>query len=128
MKPRGEDRGEHDARLLAGVDDRVAAAERDFQRLLDDDVLARPRGGHGRLQMGPAGRADGDDVHRRVGQHLVELVIGLAAGRRGQFVGGGGHWSKQATSLAPRTSPIALAWNCDHPATNYAEPEHDENL
>ena len=91
------------------VDDLVAAAERDFQRLFDDHVLARPGGGHGRLQVRPAGRADGDHVDRRIGQHLVELVVGLAAGRFGQPSAAAGTLSKQATSFAPRTSAIARA-------------------
>ena len=33
-----------------------------------------------------AGRADGDHVDRRIGQHVVQVVIGLAAGGLGQPV------------------------------------------
>ena len=40
-------------------------SQRDLQRLLDDHVLAGPGGGHGRLQVRTAGRADRDDVDRR---------------------------------------------------------------
>ena len=73
--------------LPARFDDPVAAAERDFQRLLDDDVFAGPGGGHGRLHVRPAGRADGDHLDGRIGQHGVQIVVGRAAGGLGQLVG-----------------------------------------
>ena len=109
VKPRGKDRGQHDARLVAGVDDLVAAFERDLQRLLDDHVFARPGRRHGRLQMGTAGRADRHHVDLRVGQHRVQIVVGRAAGDFGQPSAAAGTVSKQATTLAPRMSAIALA-------------------
>ena len=87
VEPRGEDGRADHARLVARFDDLVAAAERDFQRLLDDHVLAGPGGGHGGLQVRPAGRADRDHVDRRIGQHGFQVVVGLAAGGLGQLVG-----------------------------------------
>ena len=84
---------EHHAGLVAGLDDLVAAAERDFQRLFDDHVLAGPGGGHGRLQVRPAGRADRDHVDRRIGQHRVQGVVGSAAGRFGQLSAAAGNVS-----------------------------------
>ena len=71
VEPRGEDRREHDARAAAGLDDAIATAEGDFQRFLHENVLAGPCRGDGGLH-GAAGRADGDDVYGRVGQHGIE--------------------------------------------------------
>ena len=129
VEPRGEDGREHDARTAAGLDDLVAAAERDLQRLLDDHVLARPRGGDGRLLMGPAGRADGDDVDGRVGQHVVELVIGLAAGRLGQLIGRRRNLVETGHQLGPANVGNRLRVElCNHPATNNAKTEHSRFL
>ena len=43
--------------------------------------------GDGRLRVHAAGRADRHDIDRFVGQHVVELVIDLAADLRPEFVG-----------------------------------------
>ena len=87
MEPRGKDRREHDAGLLRRGDHRVAPLERDLERLLDDDVLARLRRGDRRLHVHAAGRADRDDIDRRIGQHLVQVVIDLAADLGAELVG-----------------------------------------
>ena len=116
---------QHDARRAAGLDDPVAAAERDLQRLLDDHVLARPRGGHGGLRMGPARRADGDDIHGRVGQQVVQRAAGLAAGRLGQIL----RRRLRLVETGNQPGPAHLADRLgvkpgNHPATDNTETEH----
>jgi hypothetical protein len=71
---RGEDGAELNPGSSAGVDDGVAAPKGDLQRLLNHDVLARPRRLYGRIQVGAAGRADADDVQLRERQHFGEIV------------------------------------------------------
>ena len=99
--------------LVAGLDDAVAALQRDFQRLLDDDVLAGLRRGDGRLQVRAARRGDDDDVDVRPGQHRVEV------GRRrrsrqselvGHLLGVGGAAADQGDQPRPGTSARARAW------------------
>ena len=101
-------------------------AEGDFQRLLDNDVFARPRGGYGRFRMGAAGRADGDNLYPWIGQHVVQRVIRRAAGLGGQRVGGRGHLVEAGDQLGPADVADRLGVEAaDHPAANNAETEHD---
>src|SRR5215831_688108 len=51
---RGKDRAQLDAMAVARLDDAVTAFQGDFERLLDNHVLAGLGGGHGRLHVGAA--------------------------------------------------------------------------
>ena len=44
---------------------------------------------HGRIQVGAAGRADANDVHLGLGEHLLQVVVSLAlaTGQPGDFLG-----------------------------------------
>ena len=67
---------EQDAVGLGSLDDRVAVARREGQRLLDENVLPSVRGGHGRRHVPVIGRAY---AHRRDVVPLQELlVVGVA--------------------------------------------------
>ena len=72
-------------------------------------MLACPRGGDGGLQVGPAGRADGDDVDRRVGQQIIEFVIGPQTVVFGQLVGRRLGPVETGHQLGPGTLAIAFA-------------------
>ena len=78
----GETRGKNGAELhLVTVtcgDDTVAAVGGDFQRFLDDDVLARLGGGDGRLQMCAAWRGDDHGMNVGPGQHRGQVRGQLA--------------------------------------------------
>jgi hypothetical protein len=65
-----------DARRVTGLHERVRALERDRHRLLGKHVTARFRRGDAVLRMEPRGRADGDEVTRHRGKHLVERSVG----------------------------------------------------
>ena len=51
--------------------------------------------------------------HPRVGQHLVQAMIGPAAGAGGQPVGGRRDGVEAGDQFGPRTSSIARAWNAE---------------
>ena len=114
--------------LLAGLDDLVATFQSDFQRLLDDYVFAGPRGGKGRLQVRPAGRADGDHFDRRIGEHRVQIVVGGATGDFGQLVGS--RRNRVVACHKFRTANVRDRPGMemgDHPATDNAEADgHDD--
>ena len=86
VKPRGKDRPQLDALLLALADDAVATLESDFQRLFDDDVLARTGGRNGRFHVGAAGRGHVHGVDVGVGKHRIEVAIGRATNLLGKFL------------------------------------------
>ena len=78
-EPVGEDRADLDAVFVASADDRVGAVERDLDGLLDDHVLSAARGGHGRLQVRAARRADADDVHVLAAHQVIVIRDRVAA-------------------------------------------------
>ena len=101
---------------------RIAALERDFQRLFDDHVLAGVGRRDGRLHVSAAGGADGDDVHRRIGQHVGQAMISLAAGFRGEFVGRRRDVVETGHQLGPFHVGNGLVVKTgDHSATDNAE-------
>ena len=59
--------------MYDSVDDAVAAFERDFQRLLDNHVLAGVRRRHRGLHVRTGRRRDDDDVDVAALQHLVQV-------------------------------------------------------
>ena len=70
-----KDGREGHSRLVARVDDPVAPFECHFERLFDDDVFPRLGGHDRRIHVRAARRADCDNVDRRVGQHLFQILI-----------------------------------------------------
>ncbi len=73
--------------FLARGDHLIAAGQRDFEGLFDDDVLPCGSRGHGRLQMGPAGSADIDDVETGVLEEFVVVVVNRTPARQlGDFL------------------------------------------
>ena len=63
---------------------RRRSSSRDFHDHMFAGPRARPAG-----SVASRWCADGHDIHGRIGQHVVEFVICPAAGRFGQFIGGG---------------------------------------
>src|SRR5262249_47215755 len=63
----------------AGRNHFVAAGQRNFERLLDDNVLAGGGRGEGRFQMRSTGRADIDDVEPGVLQKFVVVGVNRAS-------------------------------------------------
>jgi hypothetical protein len=87
------------------------------------DVFARFGGGHRRLHA-IRWRADGHDVNRRIGQHVIELVIRLAADLGGIFVCGGWNRVKAGDDFRPLNLRHRLGVKAgDHPAADDAETD-----
>ncbi len=124
MKTRREHRAEQDLVFLALLDDRVAALERDFERLFHDHMLAGASRGHGGLHVRSAGRADDRHIERGVGEHIIELGIGLSAEEAGELIGMGLMLALTGDqSRAMEFRDCASMKLGDHAATDNAEAE-----
>jgi len=63
-------------RLAHGVAHRLGVVPGERDRLLEQDVFARARGGDGLLGVEPGRAADVDDVDRVVREHPVVILVG----------------------------------------------------
>ncbi len=109
---RRKDRAQLDGVFLARGDQLVAAGQRDFERLFDDDVLSRRRRRDRRLEMRPAGRADIDDVESWMREELIVVGVNRTAAGDGRDLFPAllrASRVKSATVFAPRISLIARA-------------------
>src|SRR5262245_63355452 len=71
------------------LDHRAPFADRESQRLLDIDILARLAGEHSRDRVPVIGRGNQDSVEVLLFQQLPEILVGLAISA-GPFFGSGG--------------------------------------
>ncbi len=75
-----EDGAQLHPRLVASIDDLLAAFRSDFQRLFYYHVLAGLSGTHRRFQMGAAGRGDDDRIDRLPRDGFLQLAVNRAGG------------------------------------------------